>query len=302
VCAARGDRAIYPDVLDPITFDHFRVGECLHCGTAYTVPRPSNLDRYYPPVYRDYGRFVTRILGLLYDARVSRWARLKAEGGSVLEVGCGPGLMLAAFRRRGWRVLGIERNEKVGESARQSLGLDIVALPVEALPKDARFDLIVMFQVLEHIADPVALLRECAKRLAPGGRLIINVPNFSSWQARFARAKWFHLDPPRHLVHYTPRTLSTTLERAGLQLVSLSFASPEHDPYGWVESTISHLTGRQNALTRFLMGLDPLDLTVLLSFVLGALLVVPALMLAGVSWIAKEGALMEATAVNSTPR
>jgi SAM-dependent methyltransferase len=302
VCAAHGDRPIYPDVLDPVTLDHFRVGECPHCGVAYTLPRPSSLDRYYPPVYRDYGPFVTRILGILYNARVSRWARLKAEGGSVLEVGCGPGLMLAAFRRRGWRVLGIERNEKVTESARKSLGLEIVAVPVEALSKDARFDLIIMFQVLEHIADPVALLRECAKRLAPGGRLIINVPNFSSWQARFARAKWLHLDAPRHLVHYTPQTLSATLERAGLHLVNLSFASPEHDPYGWVESSISHLTGRQNTLTRFLMGLDRFDMTVLLSFVLGVLLLVPALMLAGVSWIAKRGALMEAIAVNSAPR
>jgi hypothetical protein len=80
------------------------------------------------------------------------------------------------------------------------------------------------------------------------------------------------------------------------------FASPEQDPYGWVESTISHLTGHQNVLTRFLMGLDPFDITVLLSFVLGALLLVPAVILAGVSWIAKRGALMEATAVNFTPR
>jgi SAM-dependent methyltransferase len=205
--------------------------------------------------------------------------------------------MLAALRRRGWRVLGIERNEAMAETARRALGVEIVATPVEALPADARFDLIIMFHVLEHIGEPVALLRECARRLAPGGRLITNVPNFSSWQSRFAGSKWLHLDVPRHLVHYTPQTLSATLEQAGLKLSGISFASLEHDPYGWVESTINILTGRTNTLTRFLMGLDPFGSSVLLAFVLGALLAPPALVLSVASWTARRGALMEATAV-----
>src|SRR6266436_9019338 len=91
---------------------------------------------------------------------------LKPEGGSVLEVGCGPGLMLAAFRRRGWRVFGIERNEAAAETARQTLGPNTIATSMEGLPADARFDLIVLFQVLEHIGEPVALLREYANLLA----------------------------------------------------------------------------------------------------------------------------------------
>jgi SAM-dependent methyltransferase len=258
------------------------------------------MDRYYPQKYRNYGPIVCFVLGTLYNVRVSHWARLKPNGGSVLELGCGPGLMLAAFHRRGWRVLGIERNEEVAETARRALGVEIVATPVEALSADVRFDLIIMFQVLEHIADPVALLRECARRLAPGGHLIIDVPNFASWQARFAGPKWLHLDLPRHLSHFTPKTLSATLERAGLRLKEMSFASPEHDPYGWVESTISRMTGRVNTLTRFLMRLDPFGPAVLLSFVLGAVLTLPALLLAAASWLAKKGALMEAIATRSS--
>jgi SAM-dependent methyltransferase len=259
------------------------------------------MDRYYPQRYRGYGPLVTRVLGTLYDIRVSRWARQKPEGGSVLEVGCGPGLMLAALHRRGWQVLGIERNEGVAEAARHALGVEIVATPIEALPTDAQFDLIIMFQVLEHIGEPVALLRECARRLAPGGHLVTNVPNFSSWQSRFAGSKWLHLDVPRHLVHFTPQTLEATLGRAGLKLADISFTSLEHDPYGWVESAINRLTGRANTLTRFLMGLDPLGPAVLLSFVLGAVLVPPALLLSVASWLAKRGALMEAIAVFPAP-
>jgi SAM-dependent methyltransferase len=258
------------------------------------------LDRYYPQRYREYGPFVTSVLGAFYNTRVSRWAQMKPAGGSVLEVGCGPGLMLAAFSRRGWKALGIERNEEVAEKARRTLGLEISARPVEALPLDAQFDLIIMFHVLEHIAEPVALLAECAKRLAPEGRIVINVPNFDSWQSRFAGSQWLHLDPPRHLTHFTPETLAGALERAGLKLAEISFVSFEHDPYGWIESTINRITGRKNTLTRFLMGLDAFGPSVLLSLLLGAALIVPALILSLTSWVAKRGALMEATAIASS--
>jgi SAM-dependent methyltransferase len=300
ICGAFDFTSIYNDARDPVTLDSFRVVECSRCRAAYTIPRPVFLDRYYPPHYRAYGPFVTRILGALYGLRVSRWANIKPEGTAVLEVGCGPGLMLAAFRRRGWRVFGIERNEAAGETARQILGPDTVATSLAGLPADARFDLIVLFQVLEHIGEPVALLREYAKRLAPGGLLIANVPNFSSWQSRFAGSKWMHLDVPRHLVHYTPESMRHTLNCAGLTLSALGFTSFEHDPYGWVESTISRVTGRTNTLTRFLMGLDEFSPQVLFAWILAIALLPPALLLAAVSWVAGSGALMEAIAVRSS--
>jgi SAM-dependent methyltransferase len=234
--------------------------------------------------------------------RVSRWAAWKPEGGSVLEIGCGPGLMLAAFSQRGWKAMGIERNEEVVARVHRMPGVQITTLPVAELPVEARFDLILMFHVLEHIGDPVQLLRECAKRLVTGGRLIVNVPNFGSWQARFAGTKWLHLDIPRHLVHYTPQTLAATFERAGLRVSEVGFVSIEHDPYGWVESAsnrlTSRLTGRSNTLTRFLMGIDGFGPGVALSGALAAVLALPALVLACASWVCGSGALMEATAIS----
>ena len=299
VCGGAAGRLIYPQARDPITRAVFQVAECSACGLAYTTPRPRVADPFYPQSYRAYGPLVTRALRMFYNRRVSRWVRGRSQPGSVLEIGCGPGLMLQAFHRRGWSALGIERNEAVAQTARRSPGLEIVTAPVEDLPAGRRFDLIIMFQVLEHIGEPVPLLRECARRLAPGGRLITCVPNFSSWQSQFAGPGWLHLDVPRHLIHFTPRTLAATLERSGLALAGLRFASPEHDPYGWVESTLNRLTGRANTLTRFLMGLDPFGPAVILSFVLGAALALPATLLAGASWLAGSGALMEAIAIRS---
>jgi SAM-dependent methyltransferase len=299
VCGVRTSRVIYAEAHDPITLDSFKVVACCGCGLAYTTPRPLKLDRYYPSRYRAYGPLVTCVLGTLYEMRVSRWIRSKPEGGTVLEVGCGSGLMLAAFKRRQWRVFGIERSEEMAERARSVPGVEMVTTSIENLPADARFDLIILFQVLEHIGEPVTLLSECAKRLKRGGNVIVNVPNFASWQSRFAGPKWLHLDVPRHLNHFTPESLAETLERAGLKLDQLRFASLEHDPYGWVESAISRISGRTNRLTRFLMGLDPFGPAVFFSFVLGAVLMAPALLLAGGSWLVRKGALMEAMAVSS---
>ena len=297
MCGAMPERVLYPLVRDPITAAVFQVVACASCGLAYTSPRPLDPEPFYPRSYRAFGPVVTRALTMFYRMRVRRWSRSQSRPGSLLEIGCGPGLMLQAFRERGWNVLGIERNQAVAERARSSLGLDIVSAPVASLPPDSRFDLILLFQVLEHLAEPLPLLRDCACRLAPGGRLLINVPNFASWQSRFAGPAWMHLDVPRHLIHFTPKTLGGTLERAGLRLAALRFDSPEHDPYGWVESAISRFGGRPNRLTRRLIGLDPLGPAAILSFAAGALLAFPAALLAGASWLARSGALMEATAV-----
>jgi SAM-dependent methyltransferase len=266
---------------------------------AYTEGQLSDLDHYYPRKYRAYGWLVTRLLGSLYNIRVSRWSRLKPQGGSILEIGCGSGLMLAAFRRSGWRVLGLERTDEMAQLGRVR-DLEILTVPVEKLSKSAFFDLIVIFNVLEHIDDPIALLRECASRLTPDGQLIIVVPNFSSWQSRIAGPKWFHLDVPRHVNHFTPETLRDALRRAGLRITDLNFSSPEHDPYGWIESTINMVTSHNNTLTRFLMGLDRFGPRTLLAFVLAAFLLPAAVILAVTSWVAERGALMEARAVVSS--
>lgn len=300
MCNIPESRVIYPEVRDAITSDRFRILECCGCRLAYTETHFGDMNRYYPSKYRAYGSVVTRLLGLLYDIRVSRWSGFRPGGGSILEIGCGSGLMLAAFRRRGWRVLGLERTEEVAEIGRRAHGLEIAAIPVQRLSQSSSFDLILLFNVLEHIDDPLSLLKECANRLAPNGRLIIVVPNFSSWQARVAGPRWFHLDVPRHLIHFTPETLRVMLGRAGLRITQWHFASPEHDPYGWVESAISIISRRNNMLTRFLMGLDPFSPRILLAFVLGALLLPAAVILAFTSWMSRRGALMEASAVVSS--
>jgi SAM-dependent methyltransferase len=255
------------------------------------------MDRYYPPAYRGYSGLTKAALQALYRGRVRSWVNGSTEPGEVLEVGCGPGFMLDALRRRGWRVMGVERTDAMASHAREELGLDVIAGDVEDVPSDRSFDLIVLFQVLEHMTAPHETLAACAARLKPHGRLIVAVPNVGSWQARFGGPYWVHLDAPRHLFHFTPSGLRRQFERAGLTVTSTRFASFEHDPYGWVESSISRVTRRQNVLTRFLMGIDKGSPRAWLCVAAAAVLAVPATLLSVVSWAARQGAVMEMTAV-----
>src|SRR5262249_45937238 len=86
------------------------------------------------------------------------------------------------------------------------------------------FDLITLRQALEHIHDPLSLLREVHRLLAPAGKLIVSVPNIDSWPFRWFGANWFGLDLPRHLTHFTPRTLRLMAERAGFWALKLDRA------------------------------------------------------------------------------
>lgn len=301
ICGGQQCEVVYSQVEDAITHDLFSLQRCSNCDLCVTEPRVTG-DRYYPNQYRAYGKLVRAMLGLFYALRVRRWAAWRGRPGSLLEIGCGPGFMLHAFQKRGWRVLGIERSQQVAQIGRQSYGVEITTTEIYDLDANLRFDLIVVFHVLEHIADPVTLLRECAQRLTGNGRLIIAVPNFASWQARFAGPRWLHLDVPRHLNHFTPATLNRALGKAGLHLREIRFASPEHDPYGWVESTVSRISGRMNIITRFLMGLDRPTPAVIISLAAGAILAIPAFLLAAVSWPLKKGAIMEVIAQSGLSR
>ncbi len=284
------------DAADYVTGEAFQVYRCPGCDVAFTWPRPASMDAYYPARYRRYAAPVAALLRALYAVRVRRWIRGRPRG-RALEVGCGAGWMLHALARQGWGAIGLERTTEQAALAARALGVPVLVGGVERLPELGAFDLIFLFHVLEHLDDPATALRACAAHLKPGGRLIVAVPNYASWQARYARGGWFHLDVPRHLYHFTPAALARLLRGAGLRPAGVRFASWEHDPYGWVQSVENRLGLAPNALTRTLMGLTPPPPGRALALGLAALLTLPAAVLSVVSWLAGAGAIMEMSAV-----
>jgi|694.fasta_scaffold29586_3 SAM-dependent methyltransferase len=284
---------------DYVTGTRFDVVVCPSCGLGWTTPVPADLDPYYPRTYRRYNPWVAAVLQSLYRWRVGRWCHGFATPGRALELGCGDGVMLDTLRSRGWQVCGTERTEAMAATARERYGISMYVDPDGPRPGQDRFELVVLFQVLEHLADPVASLIRARSLLGDDGRIVVGVPNLASWQAEFGGGDWFHLDVPRHLVHFTPAALAAAALRAGLRVESVRYASPEHDPFGWVQTILNRCAGNSNRLTLLLMGAErwrasdiPMVLMVML---LGPL----ALVLAAVSWACGRGAVMEATLVRA---
>jgi hypothetical protein len=121
------------------------------------------------------------------------------------------------------------------------------------------------------------------------------VPNAASWQARSFGRSWFHLDVPRHLQHFSPDALTRALQNVGLRVVRMRMISPEHDPYGVLQSWLNRLGFPQNLLTKLLMGMTgsvPVP-TMALMAATAAILFVPSVAISLAGWAFGSGAILE---------
>lgn len=243
---------------DYITGETFVVGYCHACKLHVTTPAPSEdeVGRYYPARY--YGsehRFagvVEWLLNGLYNYRGFHIEQHSKQG-KALDIGCGRGLLLDKLRRRGWDTHGTELSEAAAAYAREQLGLPVTTEALEhAGFADDEFDLVILWHVLEHVQSPRAMLREVARILKPGGTLLVAVPNFGSWEARWGGKSWFHLDVPRHLTHFTPETLGVALNNAGLTVTGVNFFSTEYDFFSFVQTLQNKMGLRHNLLYNLL--------------------------------------------------
>lgn len=134
----------------------------------------------------------------------------------MLDVGCGDGRHLARDVAAGWVATGVDFSPIAVERARRR-GLDVRLGTIfrDDLERES-FDLIRLSHVIEHVPDPIALLRRGRDLLVPGGRLHVATPNFASRSAALFGTYWVELDAPRHLVLFTPASLRTAAQRAGL--------------------------------------------------------------------------------------
>lgn len=231
----RDEASLLTEAADPIPSKgpglRFAVVRCRHCGLSYTNPRPTaqSLAPFYPAHYAPHALpqklaasrlpslFWSRIFGRPCPERrgLLPWPR----PGRLLDFGCGGGSFLYEMAARDWQVTGIDASSQVIDSVREYFGFDVVAgtLPHPELAPGS-FDVITMWQSLEHVNQPLAVLRAAYELLVPGGKLIVAVPNFESLTAKWFGEHWYGLDLPRHLTHFIPRTLAEMLQSSGFRV------------------------------------------------------------------------------------
>jgi 2-polyprenyl-3-methyl-5-hydroxy-6-metoxy-1,4-benzoquinol methylase len=139
----------------------------------------------------------------------------------VLDIGSGNGAFLFIARNLGYEATGLEPDPHAASLARAH-GLTVHAgtLPHPALPRE-HYDHLTLAHVVEHLHDPLATLRECNALLRPGGRLWLQTPNLKSAGHAYWGRDWRGLEPPRHLVLFTPESLQQLLRKAGFQGIDL---------------------------------------------------------------------------------
>lgn len=178
--------------------------------------------------------------------RLDLLARLCPAGARVIDAGAGQGRFVARAQAAGYDAWGFDPHPRGTGVARGAL--ETIELPA------GRADAVTLWHALEHVSDPGAALRRVHGWLAPGGAVIIAVPNLDSWQARAGGADWFHLDVPRHRTHFTPAGIGRLLHREGFTVLAVQHRLLEHNPFGLWQTALNRIGGRPSWLFALLKG------------------------------------------------
>ncbi len=208
---------------------------CLDCGLTYTNPRPSadtigcfyvNYEPYSGcglpagDVARAPRSFRKPPFWKPYHPQKHGWPLVGQ--GRLLDFGCGAGAFLQRMHRQGWQVTGMDASPEMVEEIRAKLHFRALVgtLPHSELKAES-FDAISMWHALEHVHQPRQTLREAWRLLAPGGKLVIGVPNVQSAPRRWFGPAWYGWSLPHHITHFAPRTLREMVRQAGFQVERL---------------------------------------------------------------------------------
>lgn len=247
-CGHNLDCVLYTGT-DCISQRRFPVLACPRCGLIQTA-FDGGADA--PDAYAGYygkrqGAFEP-VTNWLRRRRVLSAVRADTPG-AILDVGCARGGFLIAMRDAGWRVAGVERPVPVYEALWRERHLDVSTCDWgESEYMDASFDLVTFWHVFEHLPSPHEALEHVSRVLTRDGTLVIAVPNITSAQARLFKARWFHLDVPRHRIHYSIDSLRTLLREHSFAVTSVDHYSFEYDTFGAIQSGLNVCCRTQNLL------------------------------------------------------
>lgn len=254
VCRSQNHRSLFvvTDVLYNVAKGEFVVRRCRKCEAFFIVPFPTQAETegFYPKHYYSYdtgesdGFFenikkkiihgkmsgtkdlsiADRFLVLLFQNKFAGIPLYRKRGGKFLDVGCGSGKNLKTLSAYGWDTYGIELDEHAVQHA-QGQGLRVQRSSLEEVSYAEKFDCVRVWHVFEHLTDPHKAIRKLKDLLAPDGEILMAVPNTQSWARMLFGRYWYSLDAPRHVINYSPQTLYLLMQRHGLKIEEIRYAS-----------------------------------------------------------------------------
>lgn len=222
----------------------FRYLECAGCGCVQLIDVPADFARYYPPTYYSFaaagrlkamlhrlrarqaygppslpGWLAEQVLGPYYAMHALRRAGLAREA-RILDVGCGGGHLIRDLKDLGFaNVEGLD--PFLPADVHHANGVTVWKRSAREMP--GTFDVVMLHHAFEHMPAPADTLRDLARLLAPGGRLLIRVPIAGSDAWRRYGVDWMHLDAPRHLFLHTPESMRRLADQVGLVVDGIAF-------------------------------------------------------------------------------
>ena len=210
----------------------FSIWHCDNCTARFTqdVPEQEGIGAFYASDnYISHSDTKKGLINNLYHLVRKRTLRAKKrlivnqvgmEKGEVLDIGCGTGAFLKTMQEAGWGITGLEPDATAREKAAELYSLH----PLESQKlfelKPGTYNAISMWHVLEHVHELHAYIRQMAQLLAPGGKIFIAVPNYTSHDAAVYQTNWAAYDVPRHLYHFSPQSIEQLLNIHGLKLIN----------------------------------------------------------------------------------
>jgi SAM-dependent methyltransferase len=195
------------------------------------------------------------VLRLFDRQRLALVRSLAPSPARLLDAGAGRGRFVAAARAAGYDARGIEPSARGGEAAADHVERARIE---DAAIEPGSVDVVTLWHVLEHLGDPGSALDRISDWLRPRGGLVVGVPNLASLQARIGGERWYHLDLPRHRVHYTPAGLEALLRSHGFAPAGARHVLLEHNPFGMWQSLVSRVTRHPSYLYNVLKRNAPL--------------------------------------------
>lgn len=214
-------------------FKNFNLYICSTCANGFINPIPKDIRKYYPD---NYWR-IPGILGVIKDrvynvfqSRRAKWIRTYMTKGVVLDVGAGE----ASFAKkiRGFEVVSIDFP---GSEIKNP---DVLKVDFLKWNTSRKFDAIVFWESLEHV--PAGkYLKKSFELLKKGSLIFIECPCFSSFESKLFKKNWYHLDPPRHLAHFSEKGMAKILRKQNFELLSMyKVFAPEYVYTGFLASLL----------------------------------------------------------------